>query len=337
MKAHMVTAVAVLVVGSVCFAAPVLQEGVRIEADGKPIDVAGGHLVPCAVDWNADGKKDLVAGQYAEGKVRVYLNGGTDAAPALKDSQYLRAGRKVISLATGRSMGAYPQGVDWNADGKVDLIAGDGEGGVWLFLNVGEAGAPKLAAGTCVAADSKDVIAEPKASGRSARPAGRASRGGAGGTYRKVHVADWDADGLKDLLVGHSYSVTFCKNVGTPAAPRLAAPVTIKVPGGKFPLRSSPCLADWDGDGKQDLLVGYERSKVYFFRNMGTPKAPRLAAGKVLALRFPDADVGYRYAIDVVDWNNDGRMDLLVGNFASPKRFPGRRRTGGNIWLFLRK
>ena len=131
--------------------------------------------------------------------------------------------------------------------------------------------------------------------------------------------------------------MTFCKNVGTASGPRLAAPVAIKVPGGKFPLRCSPTVADWDGDGKGDLLVGSERGQVFFYRNMGTPQAPRLATGKALALKFPGPDVGYRYAIDVVDWNADGKQDLLVGNFSSPKRSPGRRRMGGNIWLFLQK
>ncbi|MBM4034258.1 MAG: hypothetical protein FJ291_21125 [Planctomycetes bacterium] len=78
-----------------------LQEGVRLEADGKAIDVEVGHLVPCALDWNGDGKKDLVVGQFAGGKIRLYLNQGTDAAPAFKDSSFLQAGSKEISLPCG--------------------------------------------------------------------------------------------------------------------------------------------------------------------------------------------------------------------------------------------
>lgn len=39
-----------------------LQPGVRLKAGGDVIDVEVGHLVPCAVDWNADGKKDLLIG-----------------------------------------------------------------------------------------------------------------------------------------------------------------------------------------------------------------------------------------------------------------------------------
>jgi hypothetical protein len=74
------------------------QQGVKLEADGKPIDVEVGHLVPCVVDWNGDGKKDLLVGQFAGGKIRLYLNQGTDNAPVFKDFTYLQAGGKEISL-----------------------------------------------------------------------------------------------------------------------------------------------------------------------------------------------------------------------------------------------
>jgi hypothetical protein len=77
------------------------QPGVKLEADGKPIDVEIGHLVPCVVDWNGDGKKDLIVGQFAGGKIRLYLKQGTDNAPVFKDFSYLQAGGKEISLPAG--------------------------------------------------------------------------------------------------------------------------------------------------------------------------------------------------------------------------------------------
>ena len=78
-----------------------LQEGVRLEADGRAIDVPIGHLVPCATDWNDDGKKDLVVGQFAKGQIRFYPNRGTDAAPKFKDFSYLQAGGEEIRLSAG--------------------------------------------------------------------------------------------------------------------------------------------------------------------------------------------------------------------------------------------
>lgn len=216
--------------------------------------------------------------------------------------------------------------MDWNNDGKTDLIAGDTRGQVWLFLNVGEKGKPKLAEGKLVEADGKVITgrAKPPTAGHKLAK-----------TYSKLHMADWDGDGLKDLLIGHSSTIVLYKNAGTASAPKLKAPVLVPPPKGKFPLRPSPYVVDWDGDGKQDLLIGTERNGVLFYRNIGTAKAPRLAEGKALELKTGDAVAGSRWRIDVADWNNDGKKDILIGTFS--RRTGPKRKYGGNIWLFLGK
>ena len=83
-------------VGTSTFAA-----GVKIAAGDEPIDVRVGHLVPCTVDWNNDGKKDLVIGQFSGGSIRLYLNTGTDTEPLFKDFALLEAGGKPIKLDAG--------------------------------------------------------------------------------------------------------------------------------------------------------------------------------------------------------------------------------------------
>lgn len=84
---------------SAAFAA--LKDGVKLEAAGKAIDVEVGHAVPVVTDWNADGKKDLIVGQFGGGKIRLYLNQGTDSAPVFEKFTYLRAGGSEISLPSG--------------------------------------------------------------------------------------------------------------------------------------------------------------------------------------------------------------------------------------------
>jgi len=208
--------------------------------------------------------------------------------------------------------------VDWNNDGKKDLIAGDTAGNVWLFLNIGSKEKPQLAEGKRVEADGK--------------PIGKGSHK-LSEVYSKIHMGDWDGDGLKDLLVGHHNTIILYKNVGTQSAPRFQAPTLIKIPEGNFPSRPSPYVIDWDGDGRKDLLAGSEGPKIYFYRNIGTDKTPQLAKGELLALKGPGFEAGYRCRIDVADWNNDGKLDLLVGNRCRGKK-PS---SGGNIWLFLGK
>ncbi|MEE8540175.1 MAG: VCBS repeat-containing protein [Desulfobacterales bacterium] len=227
--------------------------------------------------------------------------------------------------------------MDWNNDGKKDLIAGDTAGNVWVFLNTGTNGKPDLAEGRRLEVDGKPITAArktyKKVEGKYVVDKIIPGSHPLSERYTKIHFADWDADGLKDLLVGHIKTIIVYKNIGTKSAPRFRAPTLINVPKGGLPVKPSPHVIDWDGDGTKDLLMGSEKPKIYFYRNIGTNKQPQLARGEILDLRGPGFDVGYRCRIDVTDWNNDGKLDLLVGN-----RFKGEKpSSGGNIWLFLGK
>ncbi len=70
---------------------PALADPVKITAGGKPIAVDIGHASPFVYDINHDGKKDLLVGQFGGGKLRVYINKGTDAEPKFDDFTFLKA------------------------------------------------------------------------------------------------------------------------------------------------------------------------------------------------------------------------------------------------------
>lgn len=63
----------------------------KVHAGGKPIDVSTGHATPYVIDWNGDGKKDLLVGQFDGGKLRIYLNEGTNAAPEFGEFAFLQS------------------------------------------------------------------------------------------------------------------------------------------------------------------------------------------------------------------------------------------------------
>jgi len=90
---------AVLCLGAVAYGE--FAEGVKLQADGKDIEARVGHLVPVAVDFNGDGKKDLLVGQFSGGRIHLYLNKGTKTEPVLTDGGLLEAGGKQISLPAG--------------------------------------------------------------------------------------------------------------------------------------------------------------------------------------------------------------------------------------------
>ena len=102
MRTHFLTAASLVVAAMFCVPARAqFAEGVKLEANGDIIDIKIGHLVPCVTDWNSDGNKDLMVGQFDAGKIRLYLNQGSDSAPAFKDSEFLSAGGVEISLPAG--------------------------------------------------------------------------------------------------------------------------------------------------------------------------------------------------------------------------------------------
>jgi hypothetical protein len=96
-------------------------------------------------------------------------------------------------------------------------------------------------------------------------------------------------------------------------------------------------VADFDGDGLLDFVVGryWERSprgdepRVFgrLYRNVGTRTEPRFEArdatgGAPYTERFQPADAMRQNGVRAVDWDDDGRVDLLAGD------------SDGFVWLF---
>lgn len=78
-----------------------LRAPFRIEAAGRPIDVGIGHAAPLVTDWDGDGVRDLLVGQFEGGQLRIYLNRGTDAAPRFEDFAYFQTRKKLGSIPAG--------------------------------------------------------------------------------------------------------------------------------------------------------------------------------------------------------------------------------------------
>jgi hypothetical protein len=86
--------------GAVCAAIPELEDGVYIQSAGVPLAVRQ-YTTPSVVDWNNDGKKDLLVGQYNNGYIWVYMNRGTDAQPTFAGGQQLTVRGQVITTSYG--------------------------------------------------------------------------------------------------------------------------------------------------------------------------------------------------------------------------------------------
>jgi hypothetical protein len=69
--------------------------------------------------------------------------------------------------------------------------------------------------------------------------------------------------------------------------PELNPPVRLEAAGKPIDTavgHAAPCVADFDGDGVPDLLVGqFGEGKCWIYHNAGTAAAPRLAGGRLFA------------------------------------------------------
>ena len=70
---------------------PALEQAIVVRAAGEPISVDVGHAAPFVYDFDRDGRKDLIVGQFRGGTARIYLNVGTDAEPRFEGYTLLQA------------------------------------------------------------------------------------------------------------------------------------------------------------------------------------------------------------------------------------------------------
>lgn len=194
--------------------------------------------------------------------------------------------------------------MDLDGDGLTDLISGSWPGEIYWFRRQKD--------GTFAAAKTlKDK------DGEAVNP----------GSASAVFAYDWTGGGKLDLIAGTvDGSVWLLKNIGEKFKPIFAEPIPLLAEGKPINVGgdAAPVVADWDGDGKPDLIVGADDGRVVWFRNIGTVKNPKLGPPQTLVPASVGArgagrdsgpnDWGTRVKPCVVDWDGDGKLDLLLGD-----------------------
>lgn len=193
---------------------------------------------------------------------------------------------------------AKPAVVDWDGDGDLDVLAGNNSNRIAYFERHGAGFRPMLP----LRHDAGERFSF------RARPA----------------PVDWNRDGLIDLIAGTSAGqdrndgpdITvslYLRYRDADGQLRLRPPVPLLLTDGTpirtpIPYHHGFSTADWDGDGDIDLFA-CEKSVVVLYRNFEGRfrREPMRFENKPLTVSHHETSVS------AVDWDRDGRLDLLLG------------------------
>jgi hypothetical protein len=78
-----------------------LEKPFRLEAKDGFVDTDIGHAAPWVVDFDGDGKRDLLVGQFGDGKLKIFRNAGTETAPKLGAFAWFQAGGAEGKVPSG--------------------------------------------------------------------------------------------------------------------------------------------------------------------------------------------------------------------------------------------
>jgi hypothetical protein len=278
-------------------------------------------------DFDGDGDLDLLCGEFLDG-FTYFQNVGTRTAPRYTTGVRLKNDRgEPLSMELQMIV---PVAFDWDCDGDADLIVGDEDGRVAWVENTGGFSGDRLPV-------FRDPVyfqqqADTLKCGALATPVG----------------VDWDGDGDQDILSGNTAGyLEFFENLSGPGieSPKWDRPKRLQVDGKTFRVMAGAngsiqgpaeakwgyttfSVADWDLDGRQDIVLNSILGEVVWLRNAGTPGTPRLERPQPIEVAWdddmPKLAWGWRQPAGselltqwrttpvVHDFNGDGLPDLAM-------------------------
>ncbi len=295
----------------------------RQEADNLKF---GALATPVGFDWNGDGREDILSGNTA-GQIAFFENLGGHptrwAAPEL-----LEGGGEEIRIMAGPNGSIQGPAeakwgyttfsvADWNNSGLPDLIVNSIWGKIVWFENVGTPLRPELKAAKPVKVRWKGKVPRPEWNWWT--PEGNALVT----QWRTTPVAvDWTGNGLTDLVMldHEGYLALFRREKREEGLVLLPGERIFRLAGEQNPLRLNEnraggsgrrkiAIADFDGDGRKDLLVNSQNATL--FKNLGEKEGVTVLENRGVVDQRKIS--GHSSSPAVIDLSGNEIPSLLVG------------------------
>ncbi|MDO7849403.1 FG-GAP-like repeat-containing protein [Hymenobacter sp. M29] len=277
----------------------------------------------------------IVPAAAGTGKVRLTTAAGTALSAAKlgvtrasSSSNYTQLSANATS-ATAAGAYSTPVAADLDKDGLLELLVGQGDGTMMDYEQTGT-NQPFSTTGTLItfaAGGTVDV-----------------------GLYAKPTVSDLDGDGLQEIIVGEETGKVYIyeQAASTGANAFKVGPVSTLFnnpygattsPTANAGSYARPTVGDLDSDGLIDIVVGSNNGLLNRYEQLASTSNTTAGFTTATTVKLgtgADVDAGAVSKPLITDYDGDGKLDMLVGNYTGNVQFYTQTAANALTFNFVR-
>ncbi|MBF9142260.1 FG-GAP-like repeat-containing protein [Hymenobacter properus] len=278
----------------------------------------------------------IVPAAAGTGKVRLTTAAGTALSAAklgvTRQSSSSNYSQLSSNATSATAAGAYstPVATDLDKDGLLELLVGQGDGTMMDYEQTG-ANQAFSTTGTLITFATGGTVDV--------------------GLYAKPTVSDLDGDGLQEIIVGEEtgkvYVYEQAASTGTdafkmsPVSTLFANPYGATTSGtpnaGSY---ARPTVGDLDSDGLIDIVVGSNNGALVRYEQLASTSNTTAGFSAATTIKLADGttvlDAGDVSKPLITDYDGDGKLDMLVGNYAGNVQFYTQTTANAYTFSFVR-